>query len=280
MPNKLSRLSGRETDSEATGPLLSNPCAASARGAKTSMHRKTELSKATDGRLKAYSLAAMAAGVSALALAQPQPVEAEVVVTDTRIEVYKFGSVSIDLNNDGTTDFTLSNGGGGYDHSFYGSFVAIPLTGGKVIAGRSGSQGAYASALANGAIVGPSAQFSSAAGQGQVLIERSVGFVSASTVNTVFGKWGNASNQYLGVKFLINGKTHYGWIQMSTNTVGSISATITAYAYETDANTAITIGSTADGIEKASAPAATTSNRGPALGMLALGADGLGMWRR
>lgn len=245
-----------------------------------SNHRKTKLSKAADRQLKTYAAAAIAAGVSALALAQPQPVEAEVVVTDTRIEIYKFGSVSIDLNNDGTTDFTLSNGGGGYDHSFYGSFAAIPLTGGKVIAGRSGSQGAYASVLANGAVVGPSAQFSSAAGQGQVLIERSVGFVSASTVNTVFGKWGNASNQYLGVKFLINGKTHYGWIQMSTNTVGSISATITAYAYETDANTAITIGSTADGTEKASAPAATTSNRGPALGMLALGADGLGMWRR
>jgi hypothetical protein len=242
-----------------------------------STHKKAEWSKATEGRLKAYSVAAMAAGVSALALAQPA--EGKVVVTNTNIQIDKFGSVSIDLNNDGTTDFTLSNGGGGYDHSFYGSFGAIPLTGGKVIAGRSGSQGAYASALANGAIVGPSAQFSSAAGQGQVLIERSVGFVSASTVNTAFGKWGNASNQYLGVKFLINGKTHYGWIQMSTKTMGSISATITAYAYETDGNTAITIGSTADGTEKANAPAATTSKRGPALGMLALGADGLGIWR-
>jgi hypothetical protein len=241
---------------------------------------KKELSKAADGRLKTYSLAAMAAGVSALALVQPA--EAQVVVTSTNIQLNPNGSVSIDLNNDGVTDFILADNFDGYGHGFYGSFVAIPVTGGKVMAGTHGSKGAYASALGIGAIIGPSAHFSSSAGRGEALIERSVGFVSASTANTVYGNWGNASNKYLGLKFLINGQTHYGWIAMNTNTVGTMSATIVAYAYEIQANKKITIGSTADAAEVSPAPAAKTmaSDRGPSLGMLALGADGLNMWRR
>jgi hypothetical protein len=241
-----------------------------------SKHRKADLSKATESRLKAYSVAAMTAGVSALALTQPA--EGKVVVTNTNIQIDRFGTATIDLNNDGINDFSFLNGGGGYDHSFYGSFVAVPLTGGKVVAGVRGSQGAYASVLGQGAVVGPSAHFSSSAGRGQALIERSIGFVSASTVNTPIGPWNNISSQYLGVKFLINGETHYGWIQMSTDTNLSISATITAYAYETVANQKVTIGSTANAAEHARA--AAKSNRGPALGMLALGANGLGMWRR
>jgi hypothetical protein len=242
--------------------------------------RRSELSKATNGRLKTYSLAAMAAGVGALAMAQPA--EAQVVVTSTSIQLTAGGSVSIDLNNDGVTDFILVDNFDGYDHGFYGSFVAIPVTGGKVMAGTHGSKGAYASALGNGAVIGPSAHFSSSAGRGEALIERSVGFASASTVNTAYGNWGNASNKYLGVKFLINGETHYGWIQMNTNTVGSMSATIVAYAYEIQANKKVTIGSAADAAEVRTSPAAkiVASNRGPSLGMLALGTDGLNMWRR
>ena len=97
----------------------------------------------------------------------------------------------------------------------------------------------------------------------------------------MYGNWGNASYKYLGVRFLISGETHYGWIQMSTDTVNGMTATIEAYAYEVQANKKITIGSTADA-ELRTAPEATkvTNSRGPSLGMLALGSDGLNMWRR
>jgi hypothetical protein len=62
---------------------------------------------------------------------------------------------------------------------------------------------------------------------------------------------------------------------MSTDTNKSISATITAYAYETDANKKVTIEPSGDAADEAA-----VNNRGPALGMLALGADGLKMWRQ
>jgi hypothetical protein len=239
-----------------------------------SKHRKTEWSKAIDGQLKAYSTAAIAAGVSALALAQPA--EGKVIVTQANLEIPKFQSVSIDLNNDGTNDFTFAISGGDYDHSFYGTFAVRPLTGGKVVAGVRGSQGAYASVLAEGAVVGPSAKFSSSAGRGEALIERTTGTASATVTNRPYGPWVNITAQYLGVRFLINGETHYGWVQLSTDTTKGLSATITAYAYETVANEKVTIEPSGDDVDAAAA----TSNRGPALGMLALGADGLKMWRQ
>jgi hypothetical protein len=52
-----------------------------------------------------------------------------------------------------------------------------------------------------------------------------------------------------------------------------ISGTITAYAYETVANKPITIGSTTEMADEPQAP-------NPSLGMLAMGADGLTLWRR
>ena len=52
-----------------------------------------------------------------------------------------------------------------------------------------------------------------------------------------------------------------------------ISGTITAYAYETVANKPITIGSTTEMADEPQAP-------NPSLGMLAMGTDGLTLWRR
>src|SRR5260370_16654892 len=73
---------------------------------------KTNLSQTVDHRMKLYSVAAAAAGVSMLALAQPA--EGEVVVTRSNIPIppsYYGGTqylVPIDLNNDGITDFSFS----------------------------------------------------------------------------------------------------------------------------------------------------------------------------
>jgi hypothetical protein len=61
--------------------------------------------------------------------------------------------------------------------------------------------------------------------------------------------------------------------QFSPNECREISATITAYAYETVANKPITIGSTTEMADEPKAP-------NPSLGMLAMGTDGLTLWRR
>jgi hypothetical protein len=98
------------------------------------------------------------------------------------------------------------------------------------------------------------------------------------------GPWANASNRYLGLKFVINGQTHYGWARV---TVGNYlrdgsAVVITGYAYETIPNVNIIEGHTS-GPEKSSsvvpadllAPKAAPST----LGLLARGADGLALWR-
>ena len=61
------------------------------------------------------------------------------------------------------------------------------------------------------------------------------------------GQWGNATNRYLGLKFAINGQTHYGWARLTTSCVYSqhqCNALLTGYAYETVANKGIITGKT------------------------------------
>jgi hypothetical protein len=96
------------------------------------------------------------------------------------------------------------------------------------------------------------------------------------------GQWVNVRSRYLGLKFRINGKVHYGWARLNV-TVGNsrISATLTGYAYETTANKAIIAGAT-KGLDD-SEPSASLKSPTPepaTLGALAIGAPGLDIWRR
>jgi hypothetical protein len=61
-----------------------------------------------------------------------------------------------------------------------------------------------------------------------------------------FGYWVNAQHRYLGLRFIINGKVHYGWARLNvqTETRNQIKATLTGYAYETIANKPIIAGKT------------------------------------
>ncbi len=235
--------------------------------------------------LNLYSVAAIAAGVSVLALAHPA--EGEVVVTQANIPITGT-AVTIDLNKDGIADFQFSHLVGGYDHSLFGTLLAAPLTGGEAVGQSRGSRGPYASALAGGANIGPSAHFSSSAARGQVVIERSIGSESASINRGFYGKWGDAtSDTYLGVRFLIKGKTHYGWVRMTvtTNNQDGMTATITEYAYETVAGKKVGAGDTTDfanavEVQPNSKTETKMKTSETSLGMLAWGASGLNLWRR
>jgi hypothetical protein len=228
-------------------------------------------------RLALYSAAALTAGVGMLAMAQPA--EGSVVVTKTNLQITLGGQVAIDLNKDGVNDLMLFDEGANYDHSFYRTLAAIPLNGGKVVGGNRGPLGPYASALTKGANIGPSAHFSSSQARGQLTVERALGSESASVFITYYGKFQPGSGaHYLGIKFLINGQTHYGWLQLTVNTDGALGTTVTEYAYETVANKKIGAGATSDISTAATGMPAATN--GPALGMLARGADALALWRR
>ncbi len=129
-----------------------------------------------------------------------------------------------------------------------------------------------------GANIGPSAPFLQVNSY-SIRIEAGYGVRSGS--DRLVGDWGgNPKNRYLGVRFLIHGQTHYGWVRLTiiTEPGTSWSATITAYAYETVANKAIKAGTAAT--EAAEIPAEDTQKQvGPSLGMLAAGSEGIRLWR-
>jgi hypothetical protein len=110
------------------------------------------------------------------------------------------------------------------------------------------------------------------------------------------GKWANVKDRYLGLKFQIDGKTHYGWPRLSVQLQQQnfqITATLTGYAYETVPHKRIRAGQSA-GADEVTTSSGSARLRGhptaakpvshdsqPAsLGQLALGAAVISPWRR
>ena len=240
----------------------------------------TDLSNILDRHLKVYSAAALAAGVSMLALAKPA--QSEVVVTKRTIPIpvnpqNGSGPAAIDFNHDGIRDFSAAIYYSAYPQSDHSLDIFAPNGGSAMVASPNG----YALALARGAKIGPSAHFNSR--------NRPIEFVngrdsstSATYTRTLRGNWGgDLRNRFLGVKFLINGQTHYGWIRLTVITdPRGLSATITGYAYETVPNKKITAGAGASPASETKVSNQTQKPDAVSLGMLALGADGLPRWRR
>src|SRR5258708_5583525 len=95
------------------------------------------------------------------------------------------------------------------------------------------------------------------------------------------GPWANTTNRYLGLKFLIDGKVHYGWARMSVRILRN-KIRLTGYAYETIPNQQILEGQTQNP-NTSGLPPADLLNPVPhpaSLGTLARGVDGLAIWRR
>jgi len=241
------------------------------------------LNLALDKNLLAYATAASAAGVSLLALVQPA--EAKIVYTPANIEITPRSMVNLDLNHDGVLDFKLSNVSSNTSQSRFWAGKLKVLPGSQKNAVWGG--GKYASALSPGVSVGPKGKFL----QGHSVMVSSFDFCTSSGYSCVYkakGPWQNATRRYLGVKFVIQGKIHYGWARLDVTTTHAGSyALMTGYAYETVANKAIVTGkmrgaaNQAGNVERSN-PAALSKNRPvPAfLGLLARGAVGLDVWRR
>ncbi len=237
------------------------------------------LSESIDKRLKLYGMAAAAASVALLALVEPA--EAEIVITNKKIPIPRCDGlhtcpVKVDLNHDGIADFSFTLGYYGYGQNVNAQLHVTPLTGGEAMGQAEAS---LAFALVRGAKIGPSAQFASVSGL--VLERSSYCTFSCSERHNLNGNWGgNHPNRFLGVKFVIHGKTHYGWIRVTvtTSTSAPMSAEITEYGYETIANKSC--GAGLPGASAAPSDDGRNSDAGPALGMLALGADALPLWRR
>jgi hypothetical protein len=90
----------------------------------------------------------------------------------------------------------------------------------------------------------------------------------------------DTSNRYLGLKFLIKGEVHFGWAEVSAKcTLGTrVVGFVEGYAYETEVNKPIMAGST--GTAPGAPGAGLGSARPATLATLALGAQGLALWRK
>jgi hypothetical protein len=235
----------------------------------------TTLSETLENRLRSYSIAAAAAGVGMLALARPA--EAEVVITHKITQVTS-GTVSIDINHDGIADFQFGIYTSADGYFFGGNATIKPLVSGAIVGGPFPPRGNFASALKRGARIGRYAQFVS---NQAVDIEGFQGSCKGYSCGSYqFGNWGgNPQNRFLGVKFLIDGEIHYGWIRMKVLSTTDI--LIESYAYETIRDKAICARVVGDCPNPDTDTEETGQNvGGPSLGMLALGADGLALWRR
>jgi|SRR5579859_4787084 len=257
-----------------------------------------QLNSKLEKNLLTYVAAASAAGVGMLA--SPK-VEAKIVYTPANQAVAPI--VSIDLNHDGFIDYNLILwGAASIAGSFRISYLQVchdALSGlshqcisstndanAKNVV-REGASGAMA--LPFGAPIGPGQSFK---GTGvPVLMGARIYYSGSNTQQKWEGPWVNGgagvTNRYLGLKFQIDGKWHFGWARLTlvTTSHDHFKATVTGYAYETVPNTRIRAGQTTGTAEIGTVNPSdllipSTAGDGPSLGSLAWGAPGLSVWRR
>jgi len=232
-----------------------------------------ELPDSVHHQLRMYALAASAAGVGVVALAQPA--EAKIIYTPADESI---GPITyLDLNHDGINDFKFTT-----HHTAHTTHGCTSGSAGLKVYGVSpankiSGESVYASALPPGGYVGPAGKF-----QGQQMAFVAHACSTGGGEGSFYGRlgfWagpagGGIENRYLGLKFSIKGKIHFGWARLNVviSHLITIQATLTGYAYETIPNKRIIAGKRkgAD-VDRAVEPAS--------LGRLAQGSGGLAAWR-
>ena len=220
-----------------------------------------QLSAKLDKNLLAYAVAASAAGLGAAA----QSAEAKIVYTKSNIPItVDAGPIYLDLNHDGINDFSFNNWAQA-DTAVSSArlFVYGAQAPNGIWSNKTSSfcnPGRCAAALPKGTKVGPKAPFADGG------LMASYGY-SRGRGSFQFGPWLKVQQAYLGFKFVIKGKVHYGWARVKMlSQKHPYRAVITGYAYETIPNK----------------PIKTCATKGPddaSMGSLAAGATGLSAWR-
>lgn len=210
------------------------------------MERKSTL----EINLKKY--VGLAGGVTAVA-----GLNAQVMHTDVNPDyvVSPGGNTqyAVDFNNDAAYDVAFVAGGWsgstgtwqGYNYVSSGAVVQIAF--GSTMNASNAWMGASSgpSPLSAGTRIGSSGAFF--ADQKNVVGTQYVSWPNSTQYNTSYDL-GNfsagATDQYIGVRFVISGDVHYGWIRVDVGSDGK-SLTFKDYAYEQTPDTPIEAGSTA-----------------------------------
>lgn len=233
---------------------------------KHSSHAKgtpAKLSESVQRRLDKYALAASAIGGVSLLVANPA--EAKIVYTPTH-QVIRYGNwANLDLNHDGITDFIVGV-------NLYVNFTSARLAAyyGNTSANTIRSYKGLADAYPRGIRVGPKRNRRRVRTPGQGPVGVLMEFVSCISQCRSGGNWLNVKNRYLGLSFVIKGKTHYGWARLNASVTPGhqVRGVLTGYAYETIPGKAIITG-------KTKGPTVDPAS----LGHLAAGASTIPAWR-
>src|SRR5271169_1645160 len=152
-------------------------------------------------QLNMYGIAAGAAGVSVLALAQPS--EAKIIYTKVNVQISGNQRYSLDLDNDGVADFTLIAFFSHCNvvcHFSQGSLNEKPASGNAAI-GYLRSNLPQASALSGGVLIGQDKRF---LGRKALMANWVATCGRGGTCKSRgSGLWYNVTNRYLGLRFKI-----------------------------------------------------------------------------
>ncbi len=182
--------------------------------------------------LCAYCLSAAAAGVGMLALSQPS--EGKIIYTPAHKHIGPNTLVKLGLTHDRIADFELkdthrtSSGGSGQS----GQLSVLPARQQNQVWGHRTGNRYFASALLSGVRVGPKGQFFDGGGRMASIASS----VKPEAIGVCTGPWAYVNNRYLGLKFIIKRKAHFGWARLNvTCSLGAatVTGTLSGYAYET-----------------------------------------------
>lgn len=240
--------------------------------------KPSALETTTTNRLNAYAIAAGAAGVSLLALAPAA--DAEIIYTPAHAIVSRNGSYNLDLNNDGIVDFTIREMAQTEPFGTAQSLTITPRNGNEIKCEGCVFTSFYTAAALNaGSRIGPIGRSVTFLPFGALMALRDTSRGNSISFDL---PWANAQGKFLGLKFHLSDGDHFGWARVTVRfREGSHSqrtwgALITGYAYETVPNRPIEAGE----VGKAERFSQNEISVRPALGSLALGAEGIAMWRR
>ena len=158
---------------------------------------------------------------------------------------------NLDLNNDGTTDFVITE-----SNTVSKPNCFPPPRGNNELAklslGTSQSSNGFetnsnfVARLTSGSPIGPNQSFTS----GSWIMESTITEwqqegMACINIRKAEGNWPFGDRGYLGLAFVIDGKTHYGWAAIGVHGgYGYLYAWLTGYAYQTIAGKSIKAGQT------------------------------------
>jgi hypothetical protein len=256
-----------------------------------------KLSDSLHRSLSAYALAAGAAGVAVLACSGSA--EAAPVCKNPNLTIPGTNTYALNPAGQQIAPFNIAQTFNNPSSMSFGwwnrDFLTPNSAGANAVVDKNG----FPAALATGASIGPAAKFGRGKSYG-LLLTYGYGPSGRGGEKHHQGNFQFGQANYFGFKFSVAGQVHYGWVRLSV-TLGrgldgkAVFTKIESYGYEASPNTAIAAGSCTASAEKSKANASSETHASDqaagvvsgvrevaapaALGLLALGSEGLPLWR-